>query len=145
MTITPAIFQRIRLSLFLLRLGIFVVLAIRVLDKFLRPDHAKAVFDYFYGIIDVSDRLIYALAIAQTIIAICFLLGLAQRLTYGLVLLIHSISTFGPYQQYLSPFANNSLLFFAAWPMLAACFALYLLRDLDTWSIAGYRRKKSTI
>lgn len=32
--------------------------------------------------------------------------------------------------QYLDPF--NNLLFFAAWPMLAACFAFYLLRELDT-------------
>jgi len=28
------------------------------------------------------------------------------------------------------------VLFFAAWPMLAACFALYYLRDLDTkWTL----------
>jgi putative oxidoreductase len=26
----------------------------------------------------------------------------------------------------------DNLLFFAAWPMLAACIALYLLRDQDT-------------
>jgi hypothetical protein len=34
----------------------------------------------------------------------------------------------------LAPFDN--LLFFAAWPMLAACITLYLLRDLDTlWAM----------
>lgn len=27
---------------------------------------------------------------------------------------------------------KSNILFFAAWPMLAACFALYYLRDLDT-------------
>lgn len=42
------------------------------------------------------------------------------------VLLLHGISTLSSYRQYLDPF--NNLLFFAAWPMLAACFALYLLR-----------------
>jgi hypothetical protein len=32
--------------------------------------------------------------------------------------------------------AFNNLLFFAAWPMLAACIALYMLRDLDTrWTV----------
>jgi putative oxidoreductase len=31
---------------------------------------------------------------------------------------------------YLDPFSN--LLFFAARPMLAACIALYMLRDFDT-------------
>lgn len=35
----------------------------------------------------------------------------------------------------LDPFSH--LLFFAAWPMLATCIALYLLRDLDTrWTVA---------
>jgi hypothetical protein len=33
----------------------------------------------------------------------------------------------------------DNLLFFAAWPMLAACFALYLLRDLDTLGVVGGR------
>ena len=38
---------------------------------------------------------------------------------------------------YLEPF--DHLLFFAAWPMLAACFALYLLRDDDTLCVFGGR------
>jgi hypothetical protein len=33
-----------------------------------------------------------------------------------------------------------NILFFAAWPMLGACFALYYLRDHDTlWSLCGRR------
>jgi hypothetical protein len=52
-----------------------------------------------------------------------------------LVFVLHGISTLSSYRQYLDPFDN--LLFFAAWPMLAACFALYSLRDLDTrWTLA---------
>jgi putative oxidoreductase len=36
---------------------------------------------------------------------------------------------------------GSNILFFAAWPMLGACFTLYYLRDLDTlWSV---RDKKS--
>jgi hypothetical protein len=51
-------------------------------------------------------------------------------------LIFHAISTLASYRQYLAPFDN--LLFFAAWPMLAACFTLYLLRDLDTrWRSTG--------
>lgn len=37
-----------------------------------------------------------------------------------------------PWQQYRNPFDN--LLFFAAWPMLAAWIALYMLRDEDQLS-----------
>jgi hypothetical protein len=42
------------------------------------------------------------------------------------------------YRPYLAPLSN--LLLFAAWPMLAACFALYTLRDLDTWWVVGCRK-----
>ena len=43
---------------------------------------------------------------------------------------LHAVSTFSSYQQYINAWDN--LLFFAAWPMLAACVVLYLLREADT-------------
>jgi len=52
-----------------------------------------------------------------------------KTITYGAVLLLHAVSTLSSWQQYLG---FDSLLFFAAWPMLAACYALFALRDLDT-------------
>jgi putative oxidoreductase len=62
--------------------------------------------------------------------------GWKKRISYGLVLIMHAISTLSSWQQYLDPF--NNLLFFGAWPMLAACYALYVLRDLDVrWTVAG--------
>ena len=59
------------------------------------------------------------------------LAGLWKRLTYGTVLLLHAVSTFASFGKYVAPFEPHNLLFFAAWPMLAACIALYLLRDSD--------------
>jgi len=43
-------------------------------------------------------------------------------------------------RQYLNPWQN--LLFFAAWPMLAACVALYLLRDADTLLSVDAKRQQ---
>jgi hypothetical protein len=35
----------------------------------------------------------------------------------------------------------NNLLFFAAWPMLAGCLTLHLLREYDTrWALDGHGR-----
>ncbi len=49
---------------------------------------------------------------------------------------MHAVSTLSSFRQYLAPFKGPNLLFFAAWPMLAACIALFLLRDLDTlWTV----------
>ena len=125
---------RVRLPLFLLRIGVFIVMLMWALDKFVRPGHAAGIFKKFYGIDGVSPTVFYVIGALELLLLVGFVTGTAKRYTYGLVLLLHAISTLSSYQQYLAPFDN--LLFFAAWPMLAACIALYLLRDLDTlWAM----------
>lgn len=71
-----------------------------------------------------------AFGVAQLASTAAFVLGVAKHFSYGAVLVLHAISTFSSYAKYLDPF--SSLLFFAAWPMLAGCVALYLLHDSDT-------------
>jgi hypothetical protein len=127
--------RQISIVLFLIRISIFIVLAMWTIDKFYRPDHAAAVFDHFYGLAGLGTHVVYVLAFLEAVLLVAFILGIMQKFTYGTVLLLHSISTLASFQQYLHPFDSNNLLFFAAWPMLAACYALYTLRDLDTWRI----------
>ncbi|MGD2083607.1 MAG: hypothetical protein PVF91_11610 [Chromatiales bacterium] len=129
--------QRIATSLLLLRIGVFVVMFMWTLDKFVRPGHAGAVYETFYGIGGMGPAALYAVAGVEMLILLGFLLGVLKRWTYGAVLLFHGVSTLSSYKQYLAPFSEGpNLLFFAAWPMLAACIALYLLRDLDTrWTL----------
>ncbi len=126
--------RRIEISLLALRAGVLIVMLMWTLDKLIHPDHAAAVFENFYGLSGLGSGLMTAIGIAELILLALFAAGVWKRLTYGLVFLFHGISTLSSYQQYLEPFDN--LLFFAAWPMLAACLALYLLRDQDrllTW------------
>ncbi len=120
--------QRIEWSLFLLRLGVFIVMFAWTLDKFLNPEHAAKVFENFYLIGGLGEEIMMAIGAAELLVILAFLAGLWKRYTYGFVLLIHGISTFSSWKQYTT---DINLLFFAAWPMLAACIALYLLRDLD--------------
>lgn len=126
--------ERVGQALLFLRLGVFVVMLFWTLDKFFNAPHAARVFQNFYGLGGLGPTVFVALGAAELILILAFVTGYRKRVTYGLVLLLHGISTISSYRQYLDPFAN--LLFFAAWPMLAACFALYRLRDLDTeWVI----------
>ncbi len=124
--------NRLPLALFFLRLGVFIVMFMWTIDKFIRPEHAAAVFENFYFVSGLSNMLSYLIGVIEMIILAGFLLGYQKRLTYGFVLVFHGISTLSSFKQYLSPFDGPNLLFFAAWPMLAACFALYYLRDQDT-------------
>ncbi|RUL87956.1 hypothetical protein [Tautonia sociabilis] len=124
--------RRIAASLFLLRITVFLVMLMWTIDKFVRPTHAASVYEHFYFLDGLGREVMYALGAAELVLLIGFVLGVRRRLTYGTVLLFHAVSTLSSFRQYLQPFEKGNLLFFAAWPMLGACFALYSLRDLDT-------------
>jgi putative oxidoreductase len=123
---SPTALQR---SLLALRLSVFLVMFMWTLDKFVNPEHAIKVYQNFYGLGGVGSALMLSIGIAEMALLAAFFVGLWRRWTYGAVFLLHAISTLASFRQYLSPWDN--LLFFAAWPMLAACYALYVLRDED--------------
>lgn len=125
---------RIRWSLLGLRLGVFLVMLMWTLDKFVQPEHSAKVFQGFYGLGGLSTEIFWVLGALELLLLAAFVTGSWKRWSYGLVLVLHGVSTLSPFKQYLDPF--NNLLFFAAWPMLAACVALYLLRDQDQqWTL----------
>ena len=124
--------DRVPLALFTLRISVFLVMLMWTLDKLIDPGHAARVFDKFYQIAGLELYYFYVIGIAELILLLAFLVGYRKTLTYGLVLIFHAVSTFSSYPQYLDPFTYPNLLFFAAWPMLAACFVLFYLRDYDT-------------
>lgn len=127
---------RVPFVLLLLRLGIFIVMLMWALDKFFAPEHASAVFEAFYRIPGLGTAIIYGLGAIQLLIVLGFVAGFQKTWTYGAVLLMHTVSTLSSFPRYLDPFTTPNLLFFAAWPMLAACFGVFYLRDLDTlWTI----------
>jgi len=121
--------SRLQIPLFTLRLGVFIVMLMWTLDKFVNPAHSAAVFENFYLISGLGSTVFLIIGLLELALIIGFLLGVKKTITYGAVLILHSVSTLSSWQQYLG---FDSLLFFAAWPMLAACYALFVLRDLDT-------------
>lgn len=127
---TESTAKRLPVALMMLRLGVFIVMIMWTLDKFVQPQHTAGVFENFYGLSGLGPSIFMALGVLQLILVLAFLFGIAKRFSYGLVFVLHGISTLSSYGQYLDAF--NNLLFFAAWPMLAACFTLYYLRDQDT-------------
>lgn len=133
--------NRIEWALFLLRLGVFIVMCAWTLDKFITPDHAAKVFESFYFIGGIGKEIMIFIGVAELLIILAFLAGLQKRFTYGFVMAIHGISTLSSWKQYT---IDINLLFFAAWPMLAACVALYLLRDLDNkFTIGNFLHRRN--
>jgi hypothetical protein len=131
--------ERLPLALLTLRLGVFVVMFVWTLDKLFAPAHAAGVFAHFYAMSGLGSTVMYAIGGLELVIVVGFVLGIARRFTYGAVLAFHAVSTLASFPMYLNPAQGR--LFYAAWPMLAACFTLYLLRDSDTlWTLGNPRR-----
>lgn len=123
--------KRLEISLLSLRITVALVMLVWNLDKFINPQHAATVYEKFYFLSGLGSGVMYAIGAVEIVIVGAFLLGVMKRLSYGTVLVLHAISTLSSYKQYLAPFDGPNILFFAAWPMLGACLALYLLRDRD--------------
>lgn len=131
--------QTVQISLLLLRISVFVVLFFWTLDKFVQPEHTAKVFSNFYMLDGLGSGTFALIGAVQMLIILGFVAGLFKTWTYGLVLAMHTVSTLASWKQFLDPF--QSLLFFAAWPMLAACIALFLLREEDRiFSIDNLRK-----
>ena len=122
---------RLRFSLLLLRLSVFLVMVMWTVDKFINHAHAARVFENFYGIGGLGPAAVYAIGAVEMLVLVAFLVGYRKTYSYGAVLAFHGVSTLSAFKQYLQPFEGANLLFFAAWPMLAACLALFLLRAYD--------------
>jgi hypothetical protein len=123
--------KHLTLSLFALRITVALVMLVWNLDKFINPGHAATVYENFYRLGGLSSTVMYGIGAVEIVIVTAFLAGFMKRFSYGAVLVLHAISTLSSYKQYLAPFDGPNILFFAAWPMLGACLALYLLRDRD--------------
>jgi hypothetical protein len=107
--------RRIAIALFVLRLTIFLVMLIWTIDKFVRPAHAASVYEHFYFLGGFAPTIIYSIGGTEILLLLAFVIGFAPRLTYGLVLMLHAVSTFSAFRQYLHPFEGTNILFFAAW------------------------------
>ncbi|MDE2155238.1 MAG: hypothetical protein KGJ32_04980 [Xanthomonadaceae bacterium] len=136
--------KRLSWALLFLRLSVFLVMLMWTLDKFIRPEHAAGVFAHFYTVAGLGATAFLVLGSIELLLLLAFVAGFARRFSYGAVLLLHAGSTLSSWHQYLHPDEGANLLFFAAWPMLAACVALYLLRDYDSMTLDGAKHGAGT-
>lgn len=124
---------KLQLSLFLMRLGIFYVMFAWAVDKFLNPSHTAGVWGRFYKFDGIDEMMSYGLGALQVAVLIVFVLGLWKRFSYGVVLIMHTVSTLSTWEYLVNPYIDEpkAMLFMAAVPMLSACIALFLLRNDD--------------
>lgn len=141
-TFEPKLNKQLAIGLLLTRLSIGLVFLMWALDKVLMPDHAIKVFAGFYGL-TISTNFSIILGLLQIAFVLAFVVGYKKNITYLSVLVLHAISTLISFPKYLEPMSN--LLFFAAWPMLAACYFLYVLRDYDYFALGTSKTQPANV
>ena len=93
--------QQTRLAwvLLALRLTVFLVMVMWTIDKLVRPAHAAGIFEYFYAVGGIGSNQVQVLAVLELTLLTAFVAGVARRCSYGLVLLLHALSTLASWRQ----------------------------------------------
>jgi putative oxidoreductase len=127
--------DRLPLALLVLRLGIFLVLIIWTIGKFVNPAEAISIYAGYYGV-QLGRTAMYALGALELVVVLAFVAGVQKRISRAIVMAMVATTVLLPGQLYFHPYMDHILLFFAFWTMLAGCYALYSLRDYDVlWSL----------
>ena len=130
--------RRAAAALLILRLSTAAFLAVWTALKFVSPDRAQNVYNKFYKVIfqvDAPIEAFFAIGVAQALIVLLFALGVVKFWSYLAVLVMHGVSTLSTIPQLMDPGEGRNILFWAAVPVLAGCLALFLMRDLDKYSL----------
>lgn len=83
----------LQLSLWFMRISIFIVMLMWTLDKFINPAHSAKVFENFYFLAGLGDSVMAIIGAVELIILAGFVLGLYKRFCYGAVLAFHAVFT----------------------------------------------------
>jgi len=127
--------DRLPVALLSLRLGVFLVLLVWTLGKFIDPTQAISIYSGYYGI-QLSRAGTYVLGAVELVVVLAFLVGFQKRMSRAVMMAMVGTTVLLPGRLYFHPYMDHILLFFAFWTMLAGCFALYSLREYDTlWSL----------
>ncbi|MFP3942897.1 MAG: MauE/DoxX family redox-associated membrane protein [Alphaproteobacteria bacterium] len=130
---------KLKLSLAILRYTVAAFFAVWVIEKFVKPESTQGIWKAFYFVPDLPLEASYAIGVVQAVILICFVLGILKFWSYGLLLVMHALSTASTFGQLITPYTGNNHLFWAAVPALGALIALFILREEDTLGTVGTR------
>ncbi|KAB2916396.1 MAG: DoxX family protein [Hyphomicrobiaceae bacterium] len=139
--------RRFGLALLILRVALGVFLLVFGLEKFIAPSTSVAIYQYLYGV-SAPVALVYALGALEILLAIAIIVGAFRRWSYAIGLLAHGATVMATARLIIDPWGLISgepqHLYLAAVPVLAAFAALYLLRDLDCFSLDQWRASSSS-
>src|SRR5262249_3540627 len=142
---SPELDKRVPLALLVLRVFLAIFLLQWSVEKLILPNAAASIARNFYGVtLPVSGS--YALGIAELILSLALLFGIYRTISYGLSLLVHTVTVLVSWRQLFDPWGLakvGSHLWISTWPTWGAFAALFLMREWDAWTVDGWRQSAS--
>jgi hypothetical protein len=138
----PTTDKRAAAALLILRFFLGIFLLQWAVEKLILPSATIRIAENFYGM-SLSAGASYALGIAELILSLALLFGVYRTISYGLSLLVHTVTVIVSWRQLFDPFGLakvGSHLWISTWPTWGAFAALFLLRDWDAYTFDGWRR-----
>jgi putative oxidoreductase len=140
----PATDKRAAMALLILRFFLGIFLLQWSIEKLILPDATIRIAQNFYGVaLPVGAS--YALGVAELILSLALLFGVYRTISYGLSLLVHTVTVLVSWRQLVDPFGFAKVgnhLWISTWPTWGAFAALFLLRDWDAYTFDGWRRAR---
>lgn len=131
-------------GLLILRFFLGIFLLQWAIEKLILPNAAIRIAKGFYGI-DLSNAASYALGTAELVLSLALLFGAYRTISYGLSLLVHTVTVIVSYRQLFDPYGLAKVgghLWISTWPTWGGFIALFLMREWDRYSFDGWRQSR---
>lgn len=144
---SPDIDKRIPAALLILRFFLAVFLLQWSIEKLILPNAAASIARNFYAV-TLPAQVSYALGTAELILSLALLFGFYRTISYGLALLVHTVTVVVSWRQLLDPYGLAKIgnhIWIATWPTWGGFAALFLMRARDTWTVDGWRQSRTAL
>jgi putative oxidoreductase len=136
--------RRAAIGLLILRFFLGIFLLQWSVEKLILPSATIRIAQNFYGL-SLPVWASYALGIAELILSLALLFGAYRTISYGLSLLVHTVTVVVSWRQLFDPFGFAKVgnhLWISTWPTWGAFAALFLMRDWDLYTVDGWRQSQ---
>jgi putative oxidoreductase len=143
----PQIDKRIPAGLLILRFFLAIFLLQWSIEKLILPDAAARIASSFYGVM-LPASASYVLGVAELILSLALLFGFYRTVSYGLSLLVHTVTVVVSWRQLFDPWGLARIgnhLWVSTWPTWGGFAALFLMREWDSWTVDGWRAPASPV
>src|SRR5262249_4011222 len=126
-------------ALLILRFFLAIFLLQWSVEKLILPDAAARIASNFYGVTLITPPS-YALGVGELILSLALLLGFYRTISYGLSLLVHTLTVVVSWRQLFDPWGLAKVgnhLWISTWPTWGGLAGCGRMREWGSWRRDG--------